>query len=224
MYEVNRKTLVEQVAIKIEALIEAGEWQIGEKLPPEMVLMKQFDVSRNTLREAIRALVHAGLLETKHGSGTIVRSTNAIDLVLKKYAKNASLLEILDVRVALEQKAAALAAENRTEKALAAIQKQLKICQVAIEVADTLAFIEADMAFHKAIVHASENQLLIHLYEPLTEMIYDFIENILARYEMHDESMLHKALFKAIVNQDALATKTEIDVYSQQLKKLLENR
>ncbi|MFD6442861.1 FadR/GntR family transcriptional regulator, partial [Peribacillus sp. NPDC060186] len=48
----NRLSLVEQVVSQIESLIESGEWEIGNKIPPEMDLIKQFDVSRNTLREA----------------------------------------------------------------------------------------------------------------------------------------------------------------------------
>ncbi len=61
----SRVSLVEQVVMQIESLIEKGHWEIGDKLPPELELMEEFDVSRNTLREAIRALVHAGLLETR---------------------------------------------------------------------------------------------------------------------------------------------------------------
>ncbi len=83
----NRKSLVEQVAEQIEQLIEQKHWKVGDKLPPEMELIEEFDVSRNTLREAVRALVHAGLLETKQGSGTMVRSTSALDAALKRHVK-----------------------------------------------------------------------------------------------------------------------------------------
>ncbi|OQV39628.1 FadR/GntR family transcriptional regulator, partial [Bacillus velezensis] len=58
----SRLSLVEQVVAQIESLIQSDKWPVGTRIPPELDLMKQFDVSRNTLREAIRALVHAGLL------------------------------------------------------------------------------------------------------------------------------------------------------------------
>src|SRR5699024_4588183 len=80
--KINRMSLVEQVAAQIEELIQSERWNIEKKIPPETDLMEQFAVSRNTLREAIRALVHAGLLETKQGSGTIVRSKNILDAAL----------------------------------------------------------------------------------------------------------------------------------------------
>src|SRR5699024_11650804 len=90
--KINRMSLVEQVAAQIEELNQSERWTIGKKIPPETDLMEQFAVSRNTLREAIRALVHAGLLETKQGSGTIVRSKNILDAALKNHMKKATLL------------------------------------------------------------------------------------------------------------------------------------
>src|SRR5699024_11842694 len=114
----NRMSLVEQVISQIENLIESGHWTVGSKLPPEMELMEQFAVSRNTLREAIHALVHARLLETKQGSGTIVRSKNILDAALKNHMKKATLLETVDVRIALEKQAVQLAAQHRTDQDL----------------------------------------------------------------------------------------------------------
>src|SRR5699024_2510610 len=114
----NRMSLVEQVVSQIEHLIESGHWSVGDRLPPEMELMKEFDVSRNTLREAIRALVHAGLLETKQGSGTIVKSTSALGVALHRQVEKSNLYETLEVRLALEREAAQLAALRRNEEDL----------------------------------------------------------------------------------------------------------
>lgn len=120
--KINRLSLVEQVAEQMEQLIEQGQWKVGEKLPPEMELMDKFGVSRNTLREAIRALVHAGLLETKQGSGTLVRSTSVLGAALKRHVKKSTMMETLEVRFALEKQAAKMAAERRTEGDLAKLE------------------------------------------------------------------------------------------------------
>lgn len=121
--KINRLSLVEQVAEQMEQLIEQGQWKVGEKLPPEMELMDKFGVSRNTLREAIRALVHAGLLETKQGSGTLVRSTSVLGAALKRHVKKSTMMETLEVRFALEKQAAKMAAERRTEGDLAKLRR-----------------------------------------------------------------------------------------------------
>src|SRR5699024_11437515 len=104
--KINRMTLVEQVVEQIEQLIEQGKWKVGDKLPPEMELMKKFDVSRNTLREANRALVNAGLIETKQGSGTLVSSTSSLGADLKRHDKKTTMLETLEERLAIEKQTA----------------------------------------------------------------------------------------------------------------------
>ena len=65
-------------------MIESGKWGVGMRIPAEPELMNELNVSRNTLREAIRALIHAGLLKTKQGDGTYVCSSSALGAVLKK--------------------------------------------------------------------------------------------------------------------------------------------
>lgn len=61
-------TLVEQVADQLQTLIESGQWPVGTRIPPEPELSEALGVSRNTIREAVRAMVHAGLLQTKQGT------------------------------------------------------------------------------------------------------------------------------------------------------------
>ncbi len=212
--------LVEQVATQIEQLIESGSWEVGKKIPPEMELMEKFDVSRNTLREAIRALVHAGLLETKQGSGTIVRSANSLGAALKRYVKKTALLEILDVRLALEKQAAQLAAEHRTKDDLAKLEKYIQLSRQAVESKDWGLFMELDIRFHKAVVLASTNQLLIDLYEPLLETIYSFVQDLMAmNVTFKFEEELHIDLLAAIRGQNKEAAATYVENYMELLRK-----
>ncbi|MCM3318140.1 FadR family transcriptional regulator [Rummeliibacillus stabekisii] len=216
----NKMNLVEQVATQIEQLIESGSWEVGKKIPPEMELMEKFDVSRNTLREAIRALVHAGLLETKQGSGTIVRSANSLGAALKRYVKKTALLEILDVRLALEKQAAQLAAEHRTKDDLAKLEKYIQLSRQAVESKDWGLFMELDIRFHKAVVLASTNQLLIDLYEPLLETIYSFVQDLMAmNVTFKFEEELHIDLLAAIRGQNKEAAATYVENYMELLRK-----
>ncbi|WP_150285554.1 FadR/GntR family transcriptional regulator [Rummeliibacillus sp. TYF-LIM-RU47] len=216
----NKMNLVEQVATQIEQLIDSGSWEVGKKIPPEVELMEKFDVSRNTLREAIRALVHAGLLETKQGSGTIVRSANSLGAALKRYVKKTALLEILDVRLALEKQAAQLAAEHRTEADLAKLEEYIQLSRQAVESKDWGLFMELDIRFHKAVVLASTNQLLIDLYEPLLETIYSFVQDLMAmNVTFKFEEELHIDLLAAIRGQNKEAAATYVENYMELLRK-----
>lgn len=111
---------------QIENMIESGLWKVGEKIPAEPELMNKFDVSRNTLREAIQSLVHVGMLETRQGIGTIVKSNSNLGMALEKKIQKSDLLETLEVRLALEREAAQLAAERRDVEDLEQIETCLK--------------------------------------------------------------------------------------------------
>lgn len=198
-----RITLVEQVASQIEHLIETGHWAVGDKLPPEMELMDDFGVSRNTLREAIRALVHAGLLETKQGSGTIVRSKSFLGAALHRHIEKSSLIETLEVRSALEREAARLAAQYRTEEDISLLEKSIANCEDFAAKQDVQAFIKADLLFHKRVVKAAHNQVLLEIYEHMTDSLYTSIRSILSMDNPFDHGkIIHHELLTAIRNQD----------------------
>ncbi len=218
---------MEQVAEQMEQLIEQGQWKVGEKLPPEMELMDKFGVSRNTLREAIRALVHAGLLETKQGSGTLVRSTSVLGAALKRHVKKSTMMETLEVRFALEKQAAKMAAERRTEGDLAKLEASVSETKVASEKEDIDQFITSDIEFHKAIVQASGNQLLIDLYEHMTDLLYSFVHDFLAMQPSFQlEQGLHLNLLDAIQKQDqasaAMYVENDMEVLKDYILKMTE--
>ncbi|REB11621.1 FadR family transcriptional regulator [Sporosarcina sp. BI001-red] len=209
-----RLSLVEQVVIQIEHLIESGHWQIGDHLPAEMQLMKEFDVSRNTLREAIRALVHAGLLETKQGSGTIVKSSSAFGVALHRQVEKSSIMETLEVRLALEREAAQLAAIRRDDVDLEAMTECIQLCKSASEKGDVQEFIQADILFHKAMVKASHNMMLERLYEHITEPLQSSIEEVMVADDYFNYSKeIHYELLEAIKKQDVHAAISYVNQY-----------
>ena len=71
-----RTGLVDQVISQLRAQIDSGEWGVGDRIPTESELSDQLEVGRNTVREAVRALAHAGLLEIRQGAGTFVRASS----------------------------------------------------------------------------------------------------------------------------------------------------
>lgn len=218
----NKVSLSEQVISQIEYLIESGQWHVGEKLPPEMELMEEFDVSRNTLREAIHALVHAGLLETKQGSGTVVRSSSALGAAFNRYIKKSDLIETLEVRLALEREAAEMAAKHRTAESLAELEACLEKCQSAAEKNDVEEFIKADITFHKAMVKATDNQLLQDLYEYMTDSLYSSIRNIMVTNEPFKyDKAIHHELLHAIRNQDVKEATKHVNEYIHEFRQRL---
>src|SRR6201997_2118682 len=125
--EIPKSTLVGTVITRLEELITSGEWPVGFRVPPEPELVRALGVSRNTVREAVRALVHAGLLDPRPGDGTYVRADTGLDAALERAARRWGAIDALEVRSMLERDAARLAAQRRDDAEMAAIATTLAI-------------------------------------------------------------------------------------------------
>lgn len=202
--KVRRSTLAGQVTAQIERMIESGQWGIGEKIPPEPELISMFEVSRNTLREGIQSLVHAGLLETRQGIGTIVKADSNLALVLEKKIRKSDILEALEVRLGFEREAARLAAGRRTAEDLKQMEICLGDCKKAVKSSERLQFAKADTSFHKSVVKATHNKVFIELYEHIADALQDSIDGVMRIKNPVDfENEIHTDLFGAILAKDS---------------------
>ncbi len=166
-----RASLVDQVIDQLKDEIASGAWAVGDKIPPEPALTESLGVGRNTIREAVKALTHAGLLECRQGDGTYVRATSELSGAVRRRLRTAELVEILQVRRALEVEAARLAALQRSAADMARIEAAEARREYAIAAADLPGFVDADLDFHTAIVEATHNGVLIELYRDFTDAV-----------------------------------------------------
>ncbi|WP_019850834.1 FadR/GntR family transcriptional regulator [Desulfitobacterium sp. PCE1] len=195
----SRSTLVDQVTTQIEQMIESGQWKIGDKIPAEPQLMDMFEVSRNTLREGIQSLVHVGLLETRQGIGTTVKSNSNLALALEKKIRQSDLLEALEVRLGFEREAAQLACKRRTAEDLIQMKICLDDCKKAAKSHDPFQFALMDIAFHKSIAKATHNKMFSELYEHITDALQNSIDRIMRiKKPANFENEIHTDLFQAI--------------------------
>lgn len=159
-----RQTLVPQVIDQLRAQITSGEWPVGARIPTEPQLVAVLGVGRNTVREAVRALEHAGLLESRQGSGTYVTATDELSGVVARRLQSAERAETIEVRRAFEVEAARLAALRRTPADLADLRRALAARESAWLSGRAADFVEADARLHTAVVAAAHNRMLADLY------------------------------------------------------------
>lgn len=215
-----RKSLAEQAYEQIKSEITSGTWKIGERIPKEADLMTQFGISRNTLREAIRALAHIGLLETKQGDGTFVRNDSELKAIMQKRVRESSVQEILEIRQALDREAVILACSRRTEQDLQSLNHYRELCIEASNKKDISMFIKADTALHLAVVKAAHNQLLLDMYANILEEIQFSITSTTDINPSENKHHGHTALISAIKEQNkerAAYEVTEYITYFQQV-------
>ena len=187
-----------QVITELRRQITAGAWPVGSRIPTEPELAAQLGVARNTVREAVRALAHNGLLDIRQGSGTYVVATSELAGVMRRRFADADRRDVPELRGALEITAAGLAATRRTADDLARLDVLLADRERAWATADRDTFVGADTAFHLAVVAAAHNQVLLGLYADLGEVIRDSLREHFSTELRPDEYRDHARLVEAI--------------------------
>jgi DNA-binding FadR family transcriptional regulator len=193
-----RAGLVDQVIEQLRQSVTTGEWPVGHRIPNEAVLVESLGVGRNTVREGVRALAHAGILEVRQGDGTYVRATSEVSGALRRLC-GTELRDVLQVRRGLEVEGARLAAANRTNDDLVDLRSLLARRDECLRDGRDDDFARADAEFHLAIVASSHNVMLTELYRGLMEAI---TASVAATTETPVEIVDHRVLLEHIAAGD----------------------
>ncbi|WP_433430057.1 FadR/GntR family transcriptional regulator [Nonomuraea sp. CA-141351] len=197
--------LVEQATQHLREQITQGEWPVGTRLPGENALAKALGVGRSTVREALRALAGAGLVQARQGSGVFVIATEPAEDWPARL-RRAAIADVYEVRMMVETQAARLAARRRTDEDVAALESALEGRAQAAS-GDDAAFVDADISLHMAVVAAAGNPVLTDLFAEFAPALrgglIDLVEVLGLR--SHDRSPghdTHAALVAAIRRGD----------------------
>lgn len=200
------------VAGELETRILEGSLKPGDRLPSERDLAVEMGVSRPSLREAIHKLVAKGLLETRHGGGTIVTDRLEAPFVdpWQQMLKGHPMLQsdLLEFRHMLEGQAAALAAERATDADLERIGVAFAALEKAYDSDDLQVCIDTDVAFHQAIAEASHNVLIGHLSASLLRVIHGHVSSNLVHlharpHQWQQLKAQHRAMWDSIRGHQA---------------------
>lgn len=203
-----RTGLVDQAIEQLRDAVRQGEWPIGQRIPTEPELAAQLGVGRNTVREAVRALAHSGLLEVRQGDGTYVRATSEVSGAVRRLCGD-ELREVLQVRRTLEVEGARLAAAARTEEELGKLTALLDERDAAEGEHRFEDYVRADAEFHLSVVHCGHNTLLTELYRGLTEVVTASVAATSSESPSYSGTIEHRGLLHAIADQDPAAAAAE---------------
>ena len=165
------KTLSDKIADTLGAGIRAGRLPAGSKLPTEAALVEQFAVSRTVVREAVSRLKSLGLVDSKQGSGVYVRELGFLPLNFEATSavSKQAVIQIVEVRRALEAEVAGLAAERRTQTDIRSIRKSIVQLERAVQAGGD--GVDEDVQFHRAIAQAARNPFLIDTLQYLGQFL-----------------------------------------------------
>lgn len=203
------RNLTHQVTYQLGAAIVRGEYGIHDPLPTEAELCEQFDISRSVIREAVKMLTAKGLISSRPRQGIRVQPNNRWNMfdedVLEWTLSSRPSLELLreftELRLGIEPEAAILAARKQNRERIADIEKALTRMDAAEQGQDDP--LEADIAFHTAVLLASENRFFIQLRSFIQTALRVSIAstNQLKGVEVASEAD-HRAVYNAIAAGD----------------------
>jgi DNA-binding FadR family transcriptional regulator len=206
LHAAGRTSLVDSAIEQLRAQIGSGAWQVGDRIPTEHELASLLQVGRNTVREAVRVLVHSGMLQSRQGEGTFVRSTSDPAAVLHG-VQRAGVRDVLEVRAALETEAARFAALRHTGEDLARMRAALDAEETILrnepERSGREASVEHDLEFHTAMVESAHNPALTELYRYFSASVRESMRSSSGDQDMPEVDLdSHRALIDAVESGD----------------------
>ena len=203
----SRSTLHDNVLSQLVASIRAGKWQPGDRLPGEQELARQFQVSRNGIREVLKALALAGVLEAHPGQGTFLTRDALIKLegggLASTVLGDASLWELVEVRRLLEGHVTYLAAKRATDEDVVLLQQALQ----SRKPEET--YKESDFRFHKILATMAGNGLLTSMLNSVRDRMDELRRHYskLPGAVVKDFDREHREIFEKIRERDAEAAR-----------------
>ena len=218
--------LAYRIVESIVRRIEQGELAAGEKLPTEAMMMKEFGVSRTVIREAVSRLQTAGLVATRHGIGTFVRDAEA-DTAPDRFTLPLSpavtrtirdLIAMVELRIAFETEAAAIAAMRARPEHIEAMREAVNAISRRLAAGEPA--IEEDLFFHTCIAQATGNLYFEELYSYFGSATIPRARIDSARYSaavpadyMKSVNREHEYILNAIIRRDPESAKAAVRLH-----------
>ncbi len=203
-----KRTLAEDIIGSIKQLVDSGELKSGDRLPGERELSDQLQVSRASVREALRALSFAGIISIKPGDGTYLNESagyNFTELLNKKlglFIRKNDYLILMEARRVLETQLARFSAERATPEIIASLEENVK--KMAEDLDDPDIFVREDVKFHVTVSEAAENEILNLTMEAVRELLLDVQKLVAETPGLRPKSLrFHREILESIKKGDS---------------------
>lgn len=218
-----RTSLIDSIVAEIKDKIISGELKEGDTLGSQDDLAKTMGVSRASLREALNRLSLMGLIETRQGRGTFVKTIKPVDFMKSLSSllimDQASASELLYARLYVESAVAELAAKNSTEEDLQKLKSLLKSMENDLREGDLESYITRDVQYHMLIAESSKNRVLVKILETIRDILRQFIKKFFLAMpsSVSDSMAYHKRVYEAIRDHDPTAARERMEEHIKSL-------
>ncbi|MDB5055345.1 MAG: GntR domain protein [Bacilli bacterium] len=214
MKPIKKTSIIDEVVSNLKELITSGKLRIGDKFPTEKELCTDLKVGRSTVREALRMLKALGFVELIQGRGAFVAKVKEDDprsIVIWFVENEVQITDFMEVRASIETLAVKLAIPRITNKEIQKLEQIQKDFEKAVFENDVIKLITYDEAFHKMIVDATGNKLLIGIYDKVAEGFTDYrAKSFSIRENAKNALGPHQNILNAIKNKNVEEAVVEV--------------
>lgn len=221
-----RIALSAQIQNILHERILNNTYQKDELLPSESALCEEFGVSRTTIRDAISALAEKGFVRREQGKG--IRVIDNTDSVVSRSLRNMMLLgdytvlEFFETREMIERQMAYFAAKRASREQIRKLEES--IARMEEHADDTEKYVTYDLEFHKEIALASQNKLLITVYDAMLPMLRQIVHEVVeSTGTIEAECGFHKKILECIRNGDSQGAQTKTTEHDKGSAKMYED-
>ncbi len=213
MQPIDRSGITELVVERIKHLLENGDLKAGSRLPPERELADMLDISRPSLRTALKALSVMGIIRAKPGAGTYI--ADSLPEVFTEPMRFMTLInqtsdeELFEARLIIEAGLAELAAVRATAADLKNLAHEITAMRAAV--GDEEKFLVHDVRFHRAVAHAAGNKIMTGVMDTVAELLFHMRRQTIAGAKDFQSTLdWHLKVYAAIKAHDAPRAKAAI--------------
>jgi GntR family transcriptional repressor for pyruvate dehydrogenase complex len=219
MKPIEKISVTDHIVKNLTELITSGKLVIGDKMPTEKEICETLKVARSSVREAMRVLKALGYVELIPGRGAFVAKTTEDDTtrIASWFAENETkIYEFMDIRLSIETLAVKLTIQNGKPADFEELDNINEKFKEAMENYNVVQLVTLDELFHKAIVDATHNELLIELYKTVTDSFVDYRSKAFSvkEYAFHALEP-HNNISRAIKSRDTASAVKEITHHIQ---------
>jgi GntR family transcriptional repressor for pyruvate dehydrogenase complex len=224
---VKRSKLYEKVAQQITEMMRDGLLKPGDRLPPERELAETFQVSRSSLRDAIRVLEVMGLVTPRQGEGTIVCDVSAESLMSPLSSmllhKRELVSELLDLRRMIEPPLAGRAATRATPEELFRLEDILRRQKAKVDRGELA--VEEDSEFHYAIAEAAKNTVVLRVVDVFMDLLRESrARSLQVQGRLQKSFAGHQLIFRAIKRRNAVAAEVAMRRHIEEIERIVLRR
>ena len=198
---VKRTRKPEEIVSQILKLVRDGALKPGDRLPPERELAQQMNVSRASVREAMRLMDVQGLVIIRPGAGTFI-TEDTVEVIVQAFSSllsgpTSAARDIFEMRLILEPQVVSLAAERASDADIRRMQEILE--QQEADISDGGTGVEFDSEFHFAIAQATKNSALIAVTHAMSDLLSQSRDSALLSPERSNQSLQsHRRILETI--------------------------